>query len=115
MYPRFFLTRHFWTLQQRSEYAVMNLKDRLTHNRPIFRGLQSKLSTLQNDRHYNQWSKILGKLGSGQHPTAQEIVNVKELFVGPPYDTKSLYYAHVVNSHFCLILHFNYQFVFDHH
>lgn len=98
MYPRYFLTHHFWTLQQRSEFAVINLRDRLSHNRPVFRSLQSKLSSLHNDRHFEQWNEILGKLGSGVHPTVDEIISVRELFAEAPYKTGSLSYAHVVSS-----------------
>lgn len=98
MYPRHFLTHHFWTLQQRSEFAVLNLRDRLSHNRPLLRHLQSSMSTLKNDRHYEQWRDILGKLGSGRHPTADEIIGVKELFSEAPYKTRSLSYTHVVRK-----------------
>lgn len=98
MYPRHFLTHHFWTLQQRSEFAVMNLRDRLNYNRAVLRHLQSSMSTLKNDRHYEQWRDILGKLGSGHHPTVGDIINVEELFAEPPYKTKSLGYTHVVSG-----------------
>lgn len=108
MYPRHFLTHHFWTLQQRSEFAVMNLRDRLMHNRPVLRHLQSNMSTLKNDRHYERWRDILGKLGSGLHPTVEDIVRVEELFSEPPYKTKSLSYTHVVSVAFCsLFFHFH--------
>lgn len=98
MYPRYFLTHHFWTLQQRIEFAVMNLRDRLVHNRPVFRSLQSKLSSLKNDRHYEQWNEILGKIGSGVHPTVSEIISIKDLFKEAPYKTNSLSYAHIVSN-----------------
>ncbi|XP_031640469.1 LETM1 domain-containing protein 1 [Contarinia nasturtii] len=95
MYPRFLLTHHFWTLQQRSEFAVINLRDRLVHNRAIFRSLQSKLSTIINDKHYEQWKDMLGKIGSGIHPTVDEIIAVKQLFAEIPYKTSSLSYTHI--------------------
>lgn len=97
MYPRQCLTSHFWTLQQRSEFSVMNLRDRLAYNRPVFRNLQNKLETLRNDRHYEQWRSILGKLGSGVHPTVDEILSVKDLFSERPYKTGALPYTHIVS------------------
>lgn len=97
MYPRYFLTHHFWTLQQRSEFAVINLRDRLLHNRIVFRHLQSNLKQVKNDPHYDQWKCILGKLGSGVHPTVDEIIDVKKLFSEPPYKTSALTYAHIVS------------------
>lgn len=96
-------------MQQRSEFAVMNLRDRLGYNRDILRDLQSKLSTLKNDRHYEQWRDILGKLGSGQHPTADDIISVKELFSEPPYKTSSLSYAHIV----CRLVFFHFFLYFS--
>lgn len=97
MYPRQCLTSHFWTLQQRSEFSVMNLRDRLAYNRQVFRNLQNKLETLRNDRHYEQWRSILGKLGSGVHPTVDEILSVKDLFSERPYKTGALPYTHIVS------------------
>lgn len=96
MYPRYLLTHHFWTLQQRSEFAVMDLRDRLLHNRSVFRHLQSDLKQVKNDEQYEQWRNILGKLGSGRHPTVEEIISVQKIFSEPPYKTASLNYTHVV-------------------
>lgn len=96
MYPRKLLTHHFWTIQQRSEYAVINLRDRLLYNRNVFRFLQSKLSQIKNDPNYEQWREALGKIGSGVHPTADEIIAVKGLFAEPPYSTRALSYSHIV-------------------
>lgn len=106
MYPRYFLTHHFWTLQQRSEFAVMDLRDRLLHNRSIFRQLQSHLKQVKNDEHYDRWKQILGKLGSGLHPTVEEIISVEKLFSEPPYKTTSLSYTHVVNWNLVLVFFF---------
>lgn len=100
MYPRYLLTHHFWTLQQRSEFAVMDLRDRLLHNRSVFRHLQSDLKQVKNDEQYEQWKSILGNLGSGQHPTIEEIISVQKLFSEPPYKTTSLNYTHVVRVRF---------------
>lgn len=97
MYPRKLLTYHFWTLQQRSEFAVINLSDRLSYNRKVFRSLQAKLPQIKNDKNYVKWKHILGLIGSGLHPSAEEIISVKELFAEVPYKTKSLSYAHIVS------------------
>lgn len=117
MYPRQCLTSHFWTLQQRSEFSVMNLRDRLAYNRPVFRNLQNKLETLRNDRHYEQWRSILGKLGSGVHPTVDEILSVKDLFSERPYKTGALPYTHIVSFVFdcqLFLIIFNDNFLFIH-
>lgn len=97
MYPRKLLTYHFWTLQQRSEFAIINLQDRISHNLKVFRFLQSKLSQVKNDVNYEKWRHVLGQLGSGTHPTAEEVISVKELFAAAPYKTSSLSYMHIVS------------------
>lgn len=97
MYPRHLLTHHFWTPQQRIDFAVMNIRDRISHNRSIFRLLQGKLSQIKNDVNYPLWENILGKLGSGVHPTVDEILNIKSLFAEVPYKTSSLSYVHIVS------------------
>lgn len=97
MYPRHLLTHHFWTAQQRIDFAVMNIRDRISHNRSIFRLLQGKLSQIKNDVNYAPWENILGKLGSGAHPTVDEILNIKSLFAEVPYKTSSLSYVHIVS------------------
>lgn len=98
MYPRKLLTHHFWTLQQRSEFAVLNLQDRISYNMKVFRFLQSKLSQVKNDVNYERWRHVLGLIGSGTHPTAEEVISVQELFAHVPYKTSSLNYIHIVSA-----------------
>lgn len=98
MYPRHLLTSHFWTLQQRQEFAIVMLKTRLEYNRKVFRALQTKLDKIITHDLYDQWSYILGQLGSGRHPNPNEIIAVKELFSQSPYNTTSLTHTHVVSD-----------------
>lgn len=98
MYPRKLLTHHFWTLQQRSEFAILNLQDRISYNLKVFRFLQSKLSQIKNDVNYEKWRHVLGSIGSGTHPTPEDLISVKDLFTAAPYKTRSLSYMHIVSS-----------------
>lgn len=96
MYPRRLLSYQFWTLQQRCEFSVLNLQDRLAYNRRVLRFLQAKLSQVRNDPNYEQLRTIFGKLGSGLHPSVEEIIQIKTSFSEAPFKTKSLTHAHVV-------------------
>lgn len=98
MYPRLFLTSHFWTLQQRNEFAITILKNRLEYNRCVFRLLQAKLKQIKNDNLYEKWQSLLGQLGSGLHPTSQDILVIRDLFERAPYNTRSLGSTHVVGN-----------------
>lgn len=97
MYPRYFLTSHFWTLQQRSEFMQLYLKDRISYNRKVFRCMQAKLDVL-NGIQYQKMAHILGLLGSGVHPASDEIIDVKHIFEQPPFNLDSLTSKHVVRS-----------------
>jgi hypothetical protein len=95
MYPRLFLTSHFWSIQQKSEFQQLFLKDRTSYNRRIFRLLQAKLENTRDTGYYKRWKYVLGLLGSGTHPTAEEILDVNDIFLQPPYHLYSLSSSHL--------------------
>lgn len=99
MYPRTFLTTHFWSLQQQSEFRTSYLRERFVYNKPVFRRLQAKLSTLkktQDKESYEKMAHILGLLGSGTHPSANDIIEVKDIFAKAPYNLDSLSNRHLI-------------------
>ena len=95
MYPRHLLTSHFWSIQQRSEFQEIFLKERTSYNRKIFRFLQSKLEATHMASDFKTWNYVLGLLGSGTHPTAEEILSIKEIFTESPYHLNSLSSSHL--------------------
>lgn len=97
MHPRIFLTHHFWSTYQKFEFQQIYLKNRLTYNVKVFRNLQAKLDGLEKHVKYDEMKRILGLLGSGLHPSADEIINVKEIFTEKPYSLDSLTSKHVVS------------------
>lgn len=97
LFPRHLLTSHFWNLQQKNEFTILALKDRLLHHRPVFRHLQEQLKSLKGHELYEPWRKILGMLGSGIQPTVQEILECKKLFAEKPYAIPYLKRHHVVS------------------
>lgn len=97
-FPRHLLCSHFWTTRQRAKFTLLNLRDRLVHNRPVFRHLQGQMDFLQSHCVYKTWGKILGQIGSGTQPHVKEIIQCKELFDGEPYHLFYLSHLHVVGS-----------------
>ncbi|KAK4877266.1 hypothetical protein RN001_009772 [Aquatica leii] len=93
-FPRQILCRHFWNLQQISEFSVIFLQKRLSHNKPVFRHLQFQLPNLEGVLH-EKWSKVLGTIGSGLHPHPYNILECKELFETGPYHLQYLSSNHV--------------------
>lgn len=97
MYPRTFLTPHFWSIQQKVDFAQQDLKHRLQYNRRVFRCMQAKLDVMRknNDPLCEQFGNILGLLGSGLHPTSEEILNIRDLFSRPPLHLNNLSSVHL--------------------
>lgn len=95
MYPRVFLTSHFWTAEQKVEFAQVYLKHRLTYNKPVFRCLQARLSYLKDEGDKDKMSSVLGLLGSGRHPSAEQILSTKDIFSKPPFNLESLSNIHL--------------------
>ena len=99
MYPRLLLSPHFWSIQQKSEFHLIELRHRLSCNRKVFRIMQSKLNELKrrDDADHEQFSHILGLLGSGVHPTAEELLQVQNVFKERPYHIDWLSGRHLVS------------------
>lgn len=93
--PRKLLCSHFWSIQQRSEFLALDMKERLKHNRPIFRQLQSKLDSIHYDSPIkDKWVRIVAQLGSGLSPSVSDILECKSLFIDKPYSLNKISYAH---------------------
>ncbi|KAM3968473.1 LETM1 domain-containing protein 1 [Aphomia sociella] len=92
--PKTLLCSHFWSIQQRLEFSMQDLKERLRNNKPVFRALQAKLDSIPNNEVKEKWRRVLALLGSGVHPSPQEVLECKELFIKEPYQLASLSYAH---------------------
>lgn len=103
--PKTLLCSHFWSIQQRAEFTTEDLKDRLRNNKPVFRALQAKAKLIPPGETKTQWKRILALLGSGVHPTAQEVIACRELFSKGPYSLINLSYAHMVSAFSLYYLH----------
>lgn len=96
-FPRYFLTSHFWTLQQKLEFMLQDHKERLGHNKPLLRCMQVELKTIKDQTLKIKWQDAVACLGSGTHPSTKDILACRELFAGPPYSLSVLKRKHLVN------------------
>ncbi|XP_011868765.1 PREDICTED: LETM1 domain-containing protein 1 isoform X2 [Vollenhovia emeryi] len=94
-FPRYLLTSHFWTLQQKLEFMLSGHKARLKHNRSLFRCMQAELKGIKNEALRIKWRDAIACLGSGTHPTTKNIVVCSKLFSGPPYSLGNLKRKHL--------------------
>lgn len=96
MYPRTFLSSHFWSIQQKFQFQTDYLRERLAYNLRVFRFLQTKLETSRNDKQYKELKTVLGLLGSGRHPSVVQLLEIHEMFSRSPYSLESLPGHHLV-------------------
>ncbi|XP_015591310.1 LETM1 domain-containing protein 1 [Cephus cinctus] len=94
-FPRHLLTYHYWSLQQRLDFLLIEHKKRLKHNKPLFRCMQAQVHQIKNRELKRKWRDIIACLGSGTHPTTSNIIACIELFTAPPYSLSSLKRKHI--------------------
>ncbi|XP_072743889.1 LETM1 domain-containing protein 1 [Anoplolepis gracilipes] len=94
-FPRYLLTSHYWTLQQKLDFMLFDHKNRLKHNRPLFRCMQAELKTIKDQTLRIKWRDVIACLGSGTHPTTKNIMVCSELFSGSPYSLNTLKRKHM--------------------
>lgn len=96
-FPRYLLTSHYWTLQQKLEFMLADHKTRLKHNKPLFRCMQAELKNIKDDVFRIKWRDAIVCLGSGTHPIPKDIITCSKLFSGLPYSLNNLKRKHLVS------------------
>ncbi|KZC10598.1 PREDICTED: LETM1 domain-containing protein 1 [Dufourea novaeangliae] len=94
-FPRYLLTSHYWTPQQKLDFLLLDHKKRLKHNRPLFRCMQAELHNIKNQTLKAKWDGVIACLGSGTHPHIEDIITCSELFNGSPYALENLKRRHI--------------------
>lgn len=106
-FPKHLLSQQFWDNEIKFNYQLEKTTKRLKHNRPIFRQLQFKLNSIPKQLPDStdglglreQCKLIFDKIGSGTHPTVEEILNVAPVFNQEPYGLSHLPTIHLVSNH----------------
>lgn len=72
------------------------MKRRLQCNKSVLRCLQAKLKSLAGHHKHAEFQIILGQLGSGTHPSADDLIAVKDIFAEGSYSLLGMSRKHVV-------------------
>ncbi|OXU25443.1 LETM1 domain-containing protein 1 [Nasonia vitripennis] len=94
-FPHVLLTSHYWSIEDKLNFMLKEHKKRLQHNKPLLRCVQSQVKTIQDTESRATFKNIIACLGSGTHPTIDDILYCKKLFSGPPYSLKCMKRKHV--------------------
>lgn len=111
-FPRYLLTSHYWTLQQKLEFMLSDHRTRLKHNKSLFRCMQAEFKNINDQALRIKWRDAIACLGSGTHPTTKNIVACSKLFSGPPYSLSNLKRRHLVSPQVVALITFEYEYVF---
>lgn len=91
MFPKQFLSPQFWSVQQRTQFSMEMLQQRLRHQLPVLRYMQAQMSALRSDEAaHRSMRHVLGRLGSGQHASVADVETLTEVLSRPPYNLESL-------------------------
>lgn len=97
MFPKYILSSHYWSIEQRTRFSIQDHTKKLYYYRPVFRHLQKKLYSFGGKNVlYDKCYKVFAKLGSGTHPTVEEIHELTPLFTAEPYGLDFLTHSHLV-------------------
>lgn len=96
-FPHVVLTSHYWSIEDKLNFLLKEHKKRLRHNKPLFRCVQSQVRGVKDPKLQMKLKDIIACIGSGTHPSVNQILHCKELFSGPPYSLKHIKRKHVVS------------------
>ena len=95
--PKQLLSHQFWTTEQKEKFQIIDVSKRLHYYRPVFRHLQSKLNLVSlEDDLQEKCRLVLSKLESSTHPTEDQILDIKLLFITNPFGIQNLKSRHLV-------------------
>jgi hypothetical protein len=95
-FPKHLLSHHFWTLEQKVNFQLESHTKRLQSFKPVMRHLQNKQSHIKDAEQQHDFNTVLEKLGSGQHPSIEEVISIKEVFQsGHPCSMEALRSKHL--------------------
>ncbi|ELU14134.1 hypothetical protein CAPTEDRAFT_203488 [Capitella teleta] len=92
MFPRQLLCRHFWTEQQRTEFASQDLRRCLPHHPQILSFLRFHSAFIYDPGLQQAFlQNVISPIMKGQQPDVQAILDVKDVFVNSPFGLDQLW------------------------
>jgi len=94
-FPKYLLSSHFWSTQQKLKFLMEKQKLKIYHYGHVFRFLQQNTNHIRNQQMKQLVQHCLQKLESGHHPTVREVMAIKTVFEFEPFSLKSLQSSHL--------------------
>ncbi|KPM04336.1 LETM1 domain-containing protein 1-like protein [Sarcoptes scabiei] len=99
LFPKQLLCSHYWTPEQRIQFAREDHLKKLYYYRAVFRNLKKELYDIKDDSEkFDLCLTAFNKLTSGTHPTIKEIIQLESIFQNDqPFGLRSLPQKHLIN------------------
>ncbi|XP_046561189.1 LETM1 domain-containing protein 1-like [Haliotis rubra] len=104
LYPRIFLSHHFWTQKQREKFWRQTLESRLHHTSAILDWTMRQSIHVPNQKKRDKLVRLIQKLEHAVQPSIEELLEVLPLFASFPYQTDRM--ATVYMRHLARCLNF---------
>lgn len=98
MYPQRFLSSHFWTVEQKELFNSSTLKQRLQYNSTTLKFLVQYSDAIKEKNIKYVWKEVLNSLSNGAHPSVEQLIVCKPLFITGPYCLDNLHFGHTVSE-----------------
>ncbi|KAL4217010.1 LETM1 domain containing 1 [Mactra antiquata] len=90
MFPKRLFTHHLWNEAQKEEFGQYYLTTRLTHYHNVLEHLDKQVYKISKKEAQQNLLDILHKLQTSQHPTVDEVLQVKSFFSKYPLSIEEL-------------------------
>ncbi|KAK2141191.1 hypothetical protein LSH36_1143g00033 [Paralvinella palmiformis] len=94
VFPRQLLCHHFWTEAQKEKFGIHYLRERLRYYPHIVEMMERQSVYIQDVTQRRLLQEIMFKLEHGRHPTVEELLEVKPLFINEPFGLSSMSKIH---------------------
>ncbi|CAH1788570.1 unnamed protein product, partial [Owenia fusiformis] len=85
-FPRQFLSYHFWSTEQKKDFALHYHSQRVAQHKPIIKGLAAKVKKIKDTDSREKLEKILQRIKAKSHPSVDEILAASHLFQEKPLE-----------------------------
>jgi len=95
VFPRFLLSQHFWTANQRLEFGRIKMKEKLINYDHVVNYMDLLCQYIDDSQAEKEMRFIIHKLDNSIHLTPKEILDKLPYFAGKPYRIESMSIRHI--------------------
>lgn len=82
-FPRYLLSQHYWTAEQKINFQTDAHRDKVRHYGAVFQDFEKRMSLINEDGDRNECRAILDQLRTGLHPRIEQVLRIKSYFSSP--------------------------------